>query len=857
MLRFAPRVLALSLFVALIVTPAVSQDVPLRAPPDRPFDVRRIALDLAVDLEAKTIEGSATLDVSALRDLRSLRLDAVGHEVSRVARVAPDGGAGDAVPFTYDGEALTIQLSLKREETASVRVSYRVRDPQDGLYFFGPTADAPEVPYQVWSQGESVTNRFWFPCVDHPDERQATAMTVRVKKHLTVVSNGDLLERVEDAKAGTAVWRFEQDREHVSYLVTLVVGEFDIVKDTWRGKPLAWYVPVGRGKDADRSFGRTKDMLDFFSDKIGVEYPWPKYEQIVVEQFEAGGMENTGATTLNERTLHDERAHLDYSSEGLVAHELAHQWFGDLLTCRDWAHIWLNESFATYFDALWVEHARGVDEYELDMLDNVQGGLPAGKERPILDQRYPSPDAMFDGRAYPKGASVLHMLRRQLGEDAWWRGLKLYVARHMDQGVETNDFREALEDATGRNLTRFFFDWVERKGNPVLEVRLDRDAERGLVTITVTQTQEGEAYAFPCELSFMFGDREERHTFDVREKTERFVLPQAEAPTRFRFDPREAVILAETTVHMGRDLWLAQLKDDPTAAGRIRAARALGRDQSPPARDALLRSLAEDAFWGVRIECARALGGIGDDTARDGLLAGLGQQDPRVRTVCVQALGPRGRDAKTADALAALLGKGDPSYYVEAALVRAYAQAATDPRAVIETQLSKPSHNEIIRIAALETLASLNDPSLVKAFIDATALKNEYAVRVSAARALGVVAGLPGCAEADRLAAVEALRSMVRGANKRGRRAALDGLRALGAKGAEALPDVEACAARDPQAGIRRQAQEVVERIRAGAAPDQELARLREETRRLQEAKVQLEERLQKLEAAIQPKPGK
>jgi aminopeptidase N len=856
MLRFAPRALGLSLLLALL-SPALAQDVPLRAPPDRPFDVRRIALDLAVDLEAKAIEGSATLDVSALCDLRTLRLDAVGHEVSRVARVGPDGGAGDALPFTYDGEALTVQLPLKREEAATVRVSYRVRDPQDGLYFFGPTPDAPDVPYQVWSQGESITNRFWFPCVDHPDERQATAMTVRVKKHLTVVSNGELVEHLVDDRAGTAVWRFEQDREHVAYLVTLVVGEFDVVKDTWRNKPLAWYVPPGRAKDADRSFGRTKDMLDFFSDKLGVEYPWPKYEQIVVEQFEAGGMENTGATTLNERTLHDERAHLDYSSEGLVAHELAHQWFGDLLTCRDWAHIWLNESFATYFDALWVEHARGVDEYELEMLDNVRGGLPAGKDRPILDRRYTSPGAMFDGRAYPKGASVLHMLRRQLGEDGWWRGVRLYVARHMDQGVETNDLREALEDATGRNLTRFFHDWVERKGNPVLDVRLERDAERGLMTLKVTQTQEGEAYAFPCEVLFVFGEREERHTFDVREKAERFVLPQAAAPTRFRFDPREAVILAETTLHMGRDLWLAQLKDDPTAAGRIRAARALGQDQSPPARDALLRSLAEDAFWGVRAECARALGGIGDDAARDGLLAGLGQQEPRVRTVCAQALGSRGRDAKTADALAALLGKGDPSYYVEAAAVRAYGQAATEPRALVEAQLAKPSHNEVIRIAALETLAAQNDPTLVKAFVDLTGLKHDYFVRTSAARALGAIAGLPGCAEADRLAAVEALRRMVREGNKRGRRAALAGLSAMGVKGAEALPDVEACAARDPQDQIRRQAQEVVERIRAGAAPDQELARLREETRRLQEAKVQLEERLEKLEAALQAKPGK
>lgn len=860
MLRAPVRALALSLVLALACH---AQDVPLRAPPDRPFDVRRIALDLAVDLEARTIEGAAILDLTALRDLRTLRLDAVDHEVAAVNRVAAPAARGsgaaavapgatpvDALRFVNDGQSLTIDLPLRRGEAATLRIDYRVRDPKDGLYFFGPTPDAPKVPWQVWSQGEPQTNRFWFPCVDHPDERQATAMTVRVKQGLTVISNGVLLSKEDDPAAKTSTWRYEQEREHVAYLVTLVVGTFDVVRDEWRGKPLAWYVPPGRKGDADRSFGRTKDMLDFFSERTGVEYPWPKYEQVVVEQFEAGGMENTGATTLNERTLHDARAHLDYSSEGLVAHELAHQWYGDLLTCRDWSHIWLNESFATYFANLWTEHARGPDEYELELLGNAAGGIPSGKHRPILDRRYADPGSMFDGRAYPKGACVLHMLRRQLGDDVFWRGVQLYTRRHQDRGVETHHLREAFEEVSGANLERFFFDWVERAGNPVLDVRLERDAERGLLALKVTQTQAGEAYHFPAEVLLRFGEREVRRTFDVREKVERFVWPEAAAPTFFRFDPREAVLLAETTVHMGRDLWLAQLASDPTASGRVRAARALGEDRSPPARDALGRALAEDAFWGVRAEAARALGGISDDAARDALLAGLGQASSRVRRACAEALGRRGRDAKAAEALGALLERGDPSYYVEAEAVRAYARAAVEPRARVEAQLGKASHNEVVRIAALETLASLGDPSLVALLVEATALKNDYGVRQAAARALGSVACLPGCQEADQRAAVDALRVFLRQGNKRGRRAALDGLRALGARAADALGDVQACAARDPQPGIRRQAQEVADRIRAGAPPEQELSRLREEVRRLLDARDRLEERLERLEAA-------
>ncbi len=850
------RSLLAVLFAALLTAPlAHAEEAPLRAPPDRPIDVTRIALDLTVDLEARSVAGTATLELTALRPLRHVSLDAVDHEVAEVVALR----AGDVAPLehAYDGSRLVVDLGreVPRGEGVRLRVRYRVREPKAGLHFFGPSAEEPDVPYQVWSQGESTYNRYWFPCVDHPDERQATALTARVKPGLTVISNGDLRGVEDDPETGLSVWRFDQERGHVAYLVTLVVGTFRKVSDTWRGKPLGYYVPPRYSEeDVARSFGNTKRMLDLFSDLTGVDYPWPKYDQVVVEQFIVGGMENTGATTLNERTLHDARAHLDYRSEGLVAHELAHQWYGDLLTCRDWSHIWLNESFATYFDALWTEHDEGPDAYAHEMLGNADRGLPAGRKRPILDWRYADPGSMFDGRAYPKGSCVLHMLRRQLGEEAFWRGVRDYTAQHADQGVETDDLRRALERASGRSLKRFFHDFVERAGHPQLKVSLARDAERGLLTVTIEQTQQGEPYSFPAELRFRFGEAVETHVVDVSERRHRFVLPRAAAPSAFRFDPREAVLLKEVEVHKGRDLWLAQLREDD-GFGRLRAARALAKDRAPQAVDALLQALAEDAFWGVRAEAARALGGAEGERVRDALLARLkAEPEARARRAVVEALGSRGRDADVAVALQTLLKAGDPSYYVEAAAVQAYAATAEAPRALLEAQLDKPSHNEVICLAAIRGLRRLEDAALVPVFVGLLGKQHPPAVRREAAGALSV-AGLPGTPAAVQKEAVDALVGLLRASRRGGERAALRALGALKGAAATALSAVEQLARLDPEHRVRTDAERAAEAIRSGQAPDGQLTDLRQETaalrdrlRALEEAKEGLEARLDRLE---------
>ena len=319
-------------------------------------------------------------------------------------------------------------------------------------------------------------------------------MICTAPRDLFVLSNGDLRERI-DIGTDRARWHYALDFPHAGYLITLVCGTFSETTDRapGTGVKVYYYVPPGREADARRSFGATPGMIDFFSERIGLPYPHQRYSQVVVNDFIFGGMENTTATTLTVEALLDERAALDHDVEGLVAHELAHQWWGNLLTCREWPEAWLNEGFATYFEYVWREHAHGRDEADAELLNDTQAYLgEAGKyQRPIVCRQYNEPIELFDSHLYDKGGRVLHMLRNTLGDDVFWRALNLYAQRHAHRSVETRDLARAVEEASGRNLDPFFDQWIGNPGHPELEGswRWDDDLQVGRLRIEQKQSQ--------------------------------------------------------------------------------------------------------------------------------------------------------------------------------------------------------------------------------------------------------------------------------------------------------------------------------------------------------------------------------
>ena len=822
---------------------------------DRAVDSLHIKLELNVDLERKFVDGLATIEVEAMREVSSITLDAMDLGVSSVTVTRADHGTSN-IDFDNDGEHITIPLGvpLKPGERATLSVKYTVDDPQSGLHFFAPSKDEPDVPYVVWSQGESVTNSYWFPCFDHPNERQTTELIVTTKRDFKVSANGRLVSRTEDEAAGTVTYHWLQDQAHVAYLVSMIVGDFVIQRDTWRGKPLSYWVHPKYEEQISRSFANTKRMLDFFSDRIGIEYPWDRYGQVCCEGF-GGGMENTSVTTLGNRALHDERSFLDSNSDGLIAHELAHQWWGDLLTCRDWSHLWLNEGFASYFQALWTEEDRGDDEFRYDMYRKAGSAKRGGKDRPIVDRAYSSPGSMFDSRAYPKGAWVLHMMRKRLGDESFWRSINKYGMDNRMKTVETVDLRKAVEAITGRTFERFFYDWTERPGHPEVTASFDWNADDNVAQISLKQTQESDAFHFPITIEFAFDDEAApvRVVREITEKDVGFYYPLPQKPHLVRIDPQQSILM-ELKEEKGRDFWRAQLTDDPNPIARIRAAKHFGESKSQADRKFLAEALAAETFWGVQREIARALGETGGDVARDALIAGLKFENHKARRACVQELDSFHRDEAVIEAIRTIVHKGDPSYYVEGAAIGTYAKLGADDAVdVLTSTLSRDSRNEVIRSAALRGLGATGDTKAATILAKWTNPGKARLARPSAIRALATLTKETYVDDTTTRLIVDTLMECLADTGSRVRRAAVFALGNMQdpSKAKAALPALRSLMANNSDERSKPRIEKTIKAIESGEPAQIQLADLRSDLEDAQERNDELSDRIEKIEAML------
>jgi aminopeptidase N len=487
-------------------------------------------------------------------------------------------------------------------------------------------------------------------------------------------------------------------------------------------------------------------MVELFSRLTGVPYPWSRYSQVVVSDFIFGGMENTTCTTLYEYVLLDERAALDVSSCDLVAHELAHQWFGDLVTCRDWSHAWLNEGFATFFEHIEREHRLGVDEYEYGVDGDISTYLAEADgryQRPIVCREYMEPIDLFDRHLYEKGGLVLHMLRRQLGDDIFWAGIKDYIAKHQHDVVETNDLKRALEKSSGLSLERFFDQWVYRPGHPVFKVTASH--ERGLLSVTARQTQKAgdvSVFAFPFEVEVLHHDGKlKRYAKEATGSFETLVIHCKERPRYVAFDP-DFKLTAQVSFELPGDMLRHQLKKGSNARSRWLAAESLSKETDFVTIKALGAALHEEAeAWMVRAEAARALATIGGTDSAELLLEGLSIKHPKVRRAVVTGLG-KFRDPKVARALSAR-AKRDPSYLVEAEAARALGKTREPGvKATLLGQLGKRSWADVKMGGVIEGLAALRDEAPLDKLIEHT----EYGVPTRARRA--AIRALPNVSDA-------------------------------------------------------------------------------------------------------------
>ena len=780
-LRFFCLVLALASFApqslrAQTVPATTPQTQPLRARPLPPtqyipshdYDVRHIKLDLSFDWEREQAIGAATITFSPLTtDFRRVELDAANMTFSSVSLAS-----GTPLKFEADAAKEKLRINLDRAyrpmDVITVVINYHTNGvaPEPGLLgqfgrgltFIKPTQDDPTRPLQIWSQGEAETNHFWFPCYDHPNDFATTEMIATVKKPFMAISNGKLLE-TKNNRDNTRTFHWKMEQPHASYLVSIVVGEYAPVETSYQGIPVITYVYPNELEEGKITAARLGEMVKFFSEKTGLKYPYAKYAQTVARDF-GGGMENITATTQTDNMIHDARTELDQTQDGLQSHELAHQWFGDYVTCRTWADIWLNESFATYFQAMWDEHHLGRDDFlYLDVKANQDAYYQAwsqGVRRPIVTSNYRDPDAVFDTYAYPRGGAVLHMLRHALGEDQWWRSINHYLRKYANQPVQTEQFRIAIEETTGQPMDRFFEEWLYKMGHPIFRVTKDYNPSARTMTLTIKQEQKPDpAYGYPqatlfrtpvdVEIGTPSSTRVERRMIESKEEQTWTFAVDAE-PVLVNFD-YGSTLIKELQFDKPTDELVYQLTRDEDVMGRMWALGQLSRRMKDKTtvetekrriETVLAAALSNDRFWGMRVEAAIALNGAPPGSAtRTALLAAVKDKDARVRARAVTSLAAS-NDASLADVY--LQALNDQSY----ATIRAAALALgaiKSPTAYdqLTKLLDTPSWRNNIRASALGGLAALGDRRSLDVALRYAAPGNELTVRVAALSLLGSV----------------------------------------------------------------------------------------------------------------------
>lgn len=801
---------------------------------DRKIDVEHLKLEVTPDFTTHTVSGTATLSFQPVGlPLAELELDAVDLAVESVRASAPLAGHHVAQD--------RIVLNFRQPVAVGRRVEVVIRytaEPVKGLYFRTPKNGYPAAVTQLWTQGEPHEARHWFPVYDYPNEKFTSEIVCHVPEGMTVLSNG---REVSAKAAGERIaHHWKQERPHVAYLITLVAGHLKGIQDRHGDIPLTFWTSPDDIGVAKNSFRFTQEMMGFFEQETGVPYPWAQYGQVCVQGFMWGGMENTSMTTLTGNTLFDDTTENIYSSDGLVAHELAHQWFGDLVTCKDWSQLWLNEGFATYYDALWHGHHFGEDQLKYEMWNNAKSVLRQKDEkRGIVFREYNEPVEMFNYLAYPKGSWVLHMLRSQLGPDLYRRCVKTYLERHRFGVVETSDLRKVVEELSGRSFQRFFDQWLNGIGTPRLQISHSWDGKTRLAKVTVKQvqkiTEQNPLFHFPLTLRFKDGKKTTDHAVEIREKQHEFYVPLDSAPTLVRADP-DYTLLATVEFKQPDAMLHAQLREPDDMMGRLLAVDALESKKDRKSVAALGRALNEDAFHGVRIAAAEALRKIHTAEALDALIAGVKQDDARVRRAVTTALAayyePRAREV-----LEGLLTREKNPAVIAAALPGIARWDGPTVREQLLAAANGASFRQTEVEGAFAAMRTNGDPALVAPLRQLLERRSGDLRERAFHRGLGTLAFLARN-ETDRAPIREWLTALVNHPRPGTREAAIEALGTLGDP--VAIRVLETFAGADEGAPLRKSAEEAIKKLQAAKETAPELRDLRRELTELKKANESL-----------------
>ena len=712
-----------------------------RYAPDCPVDLLHLALDVTPDFKSRSVTGKATLTFKVVGSpLEELSLDGIDLEVSAVESTAKL----KAHQATHDKVILTFEKPLAVDVEQTVTITYRAT-PKDGFYFRTPEQGYRADEVHLFTQGETILARNWFPVLDSPNGKLTTEVTCRLPDGMKAWSNGSLISQEKDAASGLTAWHWKQEKPHSAYLVTLVAGQFAVIEDHYKDLPIGFLVPPGDAAMAQRSLDGTKEMLAFFEKELDFPFPWEKYHQVVVRDFQWGGMENTSISTLSDRILHTAEYETLRSSTSIVAHELAHQWFGDVVTCKDWSTLWLNEGFATYYDALFHEQLNGREQFLYDRWRVGEGLTAEQNTRPIVFRKINADGYdQFGALSYQKGSWVLHMLRSELGPDLYRKVVQTYLKRYQFRNVVTENFIAVLEEVTGRSWDRFADQWLYHGGHPELKADYSWDEKSGMARINLKQVQkvsdEVLQFQLPVKVRFKgaFGTIEK--VFTLEEAAQDFHVALPSAPKIVRIDP-EVALLASIDFTPTRDQLIAQLEDATDSMGRLLAVRQLGEDPGADGVDRISKVLNNDPQWFVRVEAAKDLEQIGSQPAFAALRQSLDQKEARARKAVVESIGGDPGDASLDTLLKQLETERNPE--IRHAIVEALAShpEKSAKSKLVETLDSKSLRNHLFD-AAVNAMRLADDATYAPPLFDAIRKRQDELESRSVGKALAAVAYL-------------------------------------------------------------------------------------------------------------------
>jgi len=672
-------------------------------------DLIHTKLEVNFNWSNSTMNGIATITAKPhFYESDSIILDAKGMKINGVQM------NGKALNYSYQNDFLRVQLDKKytldqkytlvvnyvaQPETVTAKGSSAISEAK-GLYFINPTGEDKSKMPQIWTQGETESSSVWFPTIDSPNAKTTQEIFITVDEKYATLSNGKFMGSTKTD--GKRIDHWKQDLPHAPYLFMMGIGEFKIVKDTYTRPDgtkmeVNYYVEPEWEEFGKDIFGETPAMIAFFSKRLGVEYPWDKYHQIVVRDYVSGAMENTGAVIFGDFVYKNKRELLDANDQSIIAHELFHHWFGDLVTAESWSNLTLNESFANYSQYLWDEHRFGLDEADYQAEGEADGYYQSGQSQGFHDLvwfDYDDKEQMFDGHSYNKGGRILHMLRSYIGDDAFFESLRRYLTDNKFKAAEFHQLRLAFEEVTGEDLNWFFNQWYTDSGHPVLTFGHEVTADGASVRVTVKQTQDLEKYPIfklPVQMAIFDETGKHIHKVVIDELAEEFTFPLSGALKGIHFDDQQML--------------LARIKDDKSAEegifqfynGERFAARRDGfllgvKDKTAAGQQIIIDAL-KDPFWNIRLLATGKISRLKDDKLTEGiaLLKNMAANDPNstVRAAVLTVLGSEIKGDELTNIYKDRISN-DQSYTVVSSALKSYGKINSDDA----IKLAQPLENE-------------------------------------------------------------------------------------------------------------------------------------------------------------------